>query len=250
MPIEVVPHPDRPEAFALVSGYRRLQVFEEIVGMGLDTFRSIPAIVRPADTRANHLAAIVEENEIRADLSPWERGRIVVMAQRMEIFDTVEAAIETLFHGASRQKQHRLRSLARVFEELDGYLADPELLSLRQCLRIAAALDRDFGDLMRHTLEECRRHGTPDRKLGTTEAQWDALLPILRESEMSDAVSGGPTGTNRGGRPRRTLTPRRGLNIRRERTSHGWCLHFTGREATSALLDAVFDHIEMLFSPA
>ena len=44
--------------------------------------------------------------------------------------------------------------------------------------------------------------------------------------------------------------PRRGLTIRRELTRTGWSLHFTGRDATSNLLDCVFDEIERLFSPA
>ena len=43
----------------------------------------------------------------------------------------------------------------------------------------------------------------------------------------------------RPGRPRRTSTPRYGLNIRREKTREGYCLHFTGKLATSDLIDVV-----------
>ena len=50
-------------------------------------------------------------------------------------------------------------------------------------------------------------------------------------------------------RPRRLPTPRHGLTIRREMTRDGWTLHVTGREATSGLLDTVFDEIERLFGP-
>jgi ParB family chromosome partitioning protein len=52
-------------------------------------------------------------------------------------------------------------------------------------------------------------------------------------------------------RPRRLLTlRRRGLRIRRERTREGWCLHFTGQDATGMLIDDVFSEIERMFSPA
>ena len=37
---------------------------------------------------------MVEENEIRADLSPWERGRIAVTARDAGLFDTIAAAVE------------------------------------------------------------------------------------------------------------------------------------------------------------
>jgi ParB family chromosome partitioning protein len=128
-------------------------------------------------------------------------------------------------------------------EELDGELVDPESLSLRQCLRLANALTRDFGEVIRVALAETERDATP-------ETQWQVLQPLLREAETTDPIEAGTAAVSRPGRPRRNLTPRRGLNIRRERTNDGYCLHFTGRLATSSLIDTVFDHVEMLFSPA
>ncbi len=51
-------------------------------------------------------------------------------------------------------------------------------------------------------------------------------------------------------RPRRTwYAPTRAINVRRERTADGWCLHFTGRDAQSGLIDDVIDRIEALFLP-
>ncbi len=43
------------------------------------------------------------------------------------------------------------------------------------------------------------------------------------------------------------MRPRHSLTIRRERTSDGYCLHFTGREARSALMDDILDEIEWKF---
>ncbi len=46
------------------------------------------------------------------------------------------------------------------------------------------------------------------------------------------------------------LTPKYGLNIRREKTPEGWRLNFTGPEATGLLMDSVFDEIESIFGAA
>jgi hypothetical protein len=50
------------------------------------------------------------------------------------------------------------------------------------------------------------------------------------------------------GRPRRILRPRYNLTIRRERAPDGWRLHFTGREATGAMMALVLDEMELKFS--
>jgi ParB family chromosome partitioning protein len=238
MPVELFPHPHDPDRYGLLSGFRRLHAFRDLLELtGQEKYAAIPALLRPAAALATQLAAVIEENEIRADLSAYERGRIAWSAVRMSLFPTIEEAVEKLYPNANRDKRRQLRALAHLAEELDGELTHPEAFSLRQCLRLAAAVSRGYADLIRHALGESR--------LTTAEAQWLVLLPILTEAEKSEPD---PVAVSRGGRPRRTLTPRRGLNIRRERTSQGWALHFTGREATSALLDVVFDEIELMFS--
>jgi len=51
---------------------------------------------------------MVEENEIRAALSPWERGRIALLAHRQEVFGTIEEAVARLYPAAPRMKRARL----------------------------------------------------------------------------------------------------------------------------------------------
>jgi ParB family chromosome partitioning protein len=166
---------------------------------------------------------------------------IAVTARDRRVFDTVEAAIDALYANLGRDKRKRLRAVAHLAEDLAGHLTAPESLSLRQLLRLAAATSRGFAPLMRHALSESRDTAP--------ETQWRLLLPILVESEHPDTPEPPPQHT-RSGRPRRLLTPRHGLNIRRELTRNGWCLHFTGRDATGDLIDLVFDEIERMFSPA
>ena len=77
-----------------------------------------------------------------------------------------------------------MRSVALVADELEGFLTAPETLTQRQLLRIAAALTRNYGALMRHALEEASSK-EPD-------AQWRLLLPVLVESEATEPVEPAP----------------------------------------------------------
>ena len=198
-----------PAPWGLISGYRRLAAFCAL--RALDArYATIPAFVRQPDTLTDAIVAMVEENAIRAEVSPWEQAMVAVSAWRREVFPSLDAAIGTLYASFSRQRQHRLRAVALVAEELDGHLAAPETLSLRQLLRIAAALTRNYGDLMRHALAETSTR-EPD-------AQWRLLQSILVESETTEPVAPAPA-TGPASRPRRTwAAPLRSLRLRRELT--------------------------------
>ena len=241
LPVELFPlESDDGPRYGILSGFRRITVFRTLAGLGLTAYTTIPAFLRePADFAAA-LASMVEENEIRADLSPWERGRIALTARRGGVFPTIEEAVDRLYPHADASKRSRLRTIARLAEDLDGLLAVPETLSLRQLLRIANACRNGFTDMIEAVLAEAR----------PTDAyrQWELLRPILNESEKVGVETPDPVRA-RGGRPRRMLTPRPGFTIRREMTPDGWILRFTGREATSMLLDRVMDEVERMFAP-
>jgi ParB family chromosome partitioning protein len=183
---------------------------------------------------------MVEENAIRADLSPWEQALAPVRAARAGAWPGTDAALDALYANLARQKRARLRAIAHLAEELDGHLAAPETLSERQLLRLAALIPRGYADLIRATLSET---STAD-----PEAQWRALLPILAAAEHPEpAETAAPP---RPDTPRRAATVvRPALTNRREPTRNGWCLHFAGRDATSSLLDSVIDRVEYMFSP-
>jgi ParB family chromosome partitioning protein len=186
---------------------------------------------------AEALAAMVEENEIRAEISPFERGLMAVTARNMGAFASIEAAVEGLYPNASKQKRARLRGLAFFAEAMDGQFTAPETLSERQIERLARAMAAGFDELIRTALEES--------SLKDPGHQWDLMQPILAEAEehaRNPEVSALP------GRPRRILRPRYNLTIRRERAPDGWRLHFTGREATGAMMALVLDEIELKFS--
>lgn len=239
LPVEVfplAPAPDGTPRFGLTAGYRRLAAFRELHGEGLAGFAEIPAFVREM-TAPEAFRAMVEENEIRAPLSPWERGRAAILAVEACFFDTVEAAVDALHPGATRQKRAKLRAVARVVAEMDGLWTAPERLTEKNLLDLADALREGFGPPMAEALR-CA-HGHPHAR------QWEAVRPCLDEYLAERASPPNPPHTP--GRPRRLVRLRRALTLRRERTREGYVLRFSGPEATSALLDEVIDQIERLY---
>ncbi len=242
MPIEVFPLEGEPLRYAIISGYRRFAAFRELREINRrGAYAAIPAFVRAPASIAAAYASMVEENAVRAELSPWEQGAIAVTARDRGVFASLEEAVDGLYVSASSSKRARLRTLARLVEEMVDELAAPQTWSLRQCLRVAAALAKGYGDLMRHALRESREKTGP--------GQWSVLLPILIEAETADPIPPKAKG-GRVGHPRRLSHPRQGLNIWREQTPNGWRLNFTGREARGELIDLVFDEIERMFGPA
>jgi ParB family chromosome partitioning protein len=250
MPVELfaIPDPDPdpdtdPSAprYGLISGFRRLAAFRALTADGLLGFDTIPAFLRTPATLAEAMIEMVEENAIRADVSPWEQALVAVRATESGLFDTIEAAIDGLYTRLSRDKRYRYRSIAHLVADLYGSFTAPENLSLRQLLRLAAANTRGYGDLMRHALLR-----SSDKQ---PETQWRLLLPILAECEDPNIPDPRPERGKRD-RPRRLWShPRHDLHIRRQRTVDGWCLHFTGKDAHGGLIEDIMTEIELQFSP-
>jgi ParB family chromosome partitioning protein len=225
--------------YGLIAGYRRLMALRALRDDGHDGFGTIPAIIRDVREAADAYRLMVEENAVRADISPWERARLVALAAQRGLFPTIEAAVGHLHACASRYKQQRIRSIADLVDELDGLLAAPETLSERQLLRLAAAVQAGFLEPVAMALEATR--GT------SPERQWAAIAPYLAE-QAAEAAARAPE-PRRPGRPRRALWLRDTLAVRRERTPGGYVLRFSGPDATSGLLDEVLDTLEQMYRP-
>ena len=234
-PIEVFSLPD---GYALISGFRRLSATRALHTLTQNPiYATIAATILTPATTAEALTLMVEENDIRADLSPWEKGRIAVASRDEGHFPTLDAAIAALYPNADKMRRSRLRALALLVEELDGTLTNPETLSQRQALRLAAALRAGFESVIRTALEESNTR--------TPESDWTLLQPILDEAE---AALKDPT-PSRPGRPRRVVRLRAGLTVRRELAVEGWVLRFTGPEATGMLMETVLDEVERMVRP-
>lgn len=240
-PIEVV---ELAEPFdgcthALVSGMRRLTALREIARIkGTSDTATVPAILRAPASMAEILRDIAAENEQRAPVSMFEKGRFLVDAVAQGHFDTLDAAIARIFPSQQRAKTYRLRAAAEVAQALDGRLTTPEALTQNQIESLALALRRGMGDLIDEVLK--LHHAQP------ITCQMQALRPSLTEAaQTSDAQA---ETTRRSGHPRRLLRMPQGLTIRREQTAKGWLLHFSGPQARpGALMDDVFRVIETNF---
>jgi ParB family transcriptional regulator, chromosome partitioning protein len=239
-PIEVwqLSTPTETHRFGLISGLRRLSAHQLLNSRNPARCITIPAFIRTPASIPDAMAQMIAENEIRENLSPWERGQTLSRSVDQGLFETIDAAIAALHPTAVRQKRTRLRTLALVACDLDGCFATPEQLTISQMERLAAALRGGLTPLIQHILHENRRKSLA--------SQWAELIPTLAEALAPETE---PTSTPyRPGRPRRFLYLKQGLNIRREKITNGWALKFTGPEAKeNGFVDDILDEIERLF---
>lgn len=145
-PIEVIEHSGNGarSGYGLISGWRRYcalrALFEETKN---PKFGRVKALLRqPEDMPATYLA-MVEENEIRSNLSHFERARIVVKSVDQAVFETDKAALNGLFGAVSRAKRSKIKTFMPIVRMLGGVLKFPAALSERNGLLLSHALTDD-----------------------------------------------------------------------------------------------------------
>lgn len=242
LPIEVFADGD---GYALLSGYRRL-----LAVLALDSatandgrYTHIKAFVRPPKDAATAFAAMVEENEVRANLSHYERGRIAVIAANEGAFENTEAAVSALFASASKAKRSKVKSFAEVFEMLGDMLQHAEGLSERRGLRLAGAL--------RHGAEARLRAALEAGQGGSADAEWAALEPVIVQIEKD------PRDTPKMGRPRNEapadladLETRKlpsGVTLQQGRDGKGFVIRLRGKSVTPDLMVAAMEAVARVF---
>ncbi|MCH2163566.1 MAG: ParB/RepB/Spo0J family partition protein [Marinovum sp.] len=214
LPIEVfqLPEPKGEYRYGLISGYRRLLAMREIItAYPVDDYQKIKAIIRPPKTSAQRFAAVIEENEVRASLCHYERGRFAAMTASNGVFNGVEDAVKQLFPFASKSKRSKIRSFALIFEELGDMLHHAEFLTEKQGLRIAAALREGAENPVRDALAQAVVTNAKD--------EWEVIEEIVLQYEARDKDS------SRGGRPPKAKKPGRTKKIE---TSAGITLEWHG----------------------
>ena len=142
-PIEVV---DLGEGrYGLISGWRRCKALSLLAEENRDEAPTVLALLRKPEEASEAYLAMVEENEIRVDLSYFERARIVAKAVEEGVFAMERTALQELFRSASRAKRSKIGSFLPVVRALDGHLRFPHVLSERLGLGLAQALTDDPG---------------------------------------------------------------------------------------------------------
>jgi len=140
--------------YGLVSGWRRLRALKALhAETGDPRFATVQALVRRPDSVADAYVAMVEENEIRVGLSPYERARVAALATARGIFPTEKAALLALFATASRPKRSRIRAFLEIFHALDAHLRFPAALPERLGLELVERLREGHGPALATALD-------------------------------------------------------------------------------------------------
>lgn len=247
LPIEVfeIADPGKGPRYGLLSGFRRLAAIRSLdAETGNPAYTTIRAILRQPQSVAGAYLAMVEENEIRASLTPYERGRVAVLAVQQGAYESVEQAVNGLFHAASKAKRSKIRSFALVHEELGDMLVFPEQLSERAGLRLANALRGGRAGEIREALSTGQGVDA--------DSEWVLMEPLVEIAEAE--VQPG----KKGGRPRKAAAPaadgpgvyrlENGVTIRRESDSKGYYIRLEGN-VDGDMVEAVMFEIKRLLEP-
>ncbi|TDK50886.1 ParB/RepB/Spo0J family partition protein [Antarcticimicrobium luteum] len=147
-PIEVVrlPDPQGGRTHGLISGWRRLTALTRLYERTNDPrFASVRAlVVDPGSAQAAYVA-MVEENEIRVNLSHYERARIALRAVEEGVYDSRRAALLSLYNAAPRAKRSKIGSFMALVEALDPALRFPTAIPEKLGLALTRALTEDPG---------------------------------------------------------------------------------------------------------
>lgn len=231
-PIEVWHHNG---TYKLIAGARRLTAFRRLhERTEHPDFAAIAVTLRHPANEAEAMAMMVEENEIRSGLSPWERGAIICRMGAVEGVETFDDAVNILYPHADRNKRRRLRVIAEVVDELNYVLVDPEALSQQRLERIGTAMRAGWLDLIIQALIESP---SKDHRV-----QWRQIEPVLLEFE---ALS--PKAQQRPNNPRRLIegaSRGKAVTIRREKTRAGYILHITGPGADDFRMEEIMERFE------
>lgn len=255
LPIEVFETEVEPRSqmqqYGLISGWRRLMAMTALmVESRGEAFTTIKAIVRPRGTAAEAYISMVEENEIRSNLSQYERGRIAVMAAGQGAFTGVEEAVNALFHAGSKAKRSKIRAFAELHEELGDMLSFAHQMNERQGLRIVTAIRAGMSGALRRALATGQAAGEGQ----DAASEWALMEPVVERAEALDKPAKAP------GRPRSTA-PRRmeagdgyvklanGITIMRDSDSRGHYIRLEGAVVNIELIEVVMFEIQRLLEP-
>ncbi|QCP87962.1 chromosome partitioning protein ParB [Cereibacter sphaeroides] len=237
LPVEVFERPDgQGERYGLISGWRRLWALRSLhAETGDERYARVRALVRrPTDVSAAYVA-MVEENEIRSDLSPYERGRIAALAAGQGAFGSVEEAVDVLFGAASKAKRSKIRSFALIHEELGDLLSFATTLGERPGLRLAHALRLGYAGALREALAAAQG--------GDAEAEWLLMEPFVKAAE------GTVVDPSRGGRPSRKQVPVAAtVLIERPADGPGYLLRLEGDDVDEALVQRMAQELRKLLA--
>lgn len=145
--------------YGLISGWRRLSALQSLhEETGESRFSQVQALLRRPDSAAGAYLSMVEENEIRAGLSHYERARIAALAADQGVFASAGEALRALYPHASRAKRSKIGSFITLHRALGPVLRFPAAIPERLGLALAQAVEADpaFAPALQARLQSAR----------------------------------------------------------------------------------------------
>lgn len=123
--------------FGLISGLRRVRALQALGQT------EVLAFVRKPEGAAASYVAMVEENEIRASLSFYERANIAVQAVGAGVYPNAKAAVKALFAHVAPAKRSKILRFVVLRETLGKHLSFPTAIPEKLGLALASAIEAD-----------------------------------------------------------------------------------------------------------
>lgn len=144
VPIEVVE--TGQGGYGLISGLRRLTALRMLTAeTGDQRFAKVKALIKPLENAPEAYLAMVEENEIRADLSFYERARLAHEAAMQGVFETPQAAVKVLYANTTPAKRSKIAAFIALHLALGAALRFPTAIPEKLGLALVKAHEGDPG---------------------------------------------------------------------------------------------------------
>ncbi|WP_417818643.1 ParB/RepB/Spo0J family partition protein [Tritonibacter scottomollicae] len=190
-PIEVVKRDGAAggKTHGLISGWRRLTALRRLHEETSDSkFASVKALVVRPDSAADAYLAMVEENEIRVNLSHYERARIAMRALAEGIYPDQRKALLGLFQNVPRAKRSKIASFVTLVEALDEVLRYPTAIPEKLGLGLARRIEENpqLGEELAENLRtsHCKDGAEETYVLQMHLEAWNGSLPHVLEPDL------------------------------------------------------------------
>jgi ParB family chromosome partitioning protein len=189
-PIEVV---DLGQgAYGLISGYRRVSALGDLHReTGEARFATVQALIKPIGSAADSYLAMVEENEIRADLSFYERARLAAEAAELGIYPNAKKAVHALFASAPAPKRSKIAAFLGIHAALANDLRFPAVIPEKLGLKLAATLATEKGFAAR--LRKALTRANPQDATAERQVLDAALRPAKATAPANEELAPGIT---------------------------------------------------------
>ena len=237
---------DHGPAYGLITGWRRLNALNRLWDDTKDPrFSTVKALVVNPATAQDAYVSMVEENEIRVNLSLFERANIARRAAEEGIFPTSRHAVLGLFGTISRSKRSKIHSFVALVEALDSVLRFPTAIPEKLGLALAKGLtaDKQLARVIRDRLF-LEAPQTPADELRILSSVLmiktsDKAVENKSLKRKSESVSEAKTESDIAPAPLRPGEVVPGLHLRMNKSADVPCIELTGVRADDALYHAL-----------